>query len=157
MKKILFIIEDLKFGGVEASLVNLLNCIDFDAHDYSITLLMWGKHYDMLDGLKKDKHIKAAELSAGLLMEKMPGVEIAGFPVAFSNLPPERIAAIVSTLKDGIGDVFNSIMGVVTNKEKDTAKISEGLNALVAVEKELNSSISDSEALKNAMSSIKRG
>lgn len=106
---------------------------------------------------EKDKHIKAAELSAGLLMEKMPGVEIAGFPVAFSNLPPEKIAAIVSTLKDGIGDVFNSIMGVVTNKEKDTAKISEGLNALVAVEKELNPSISDSEALKNAMSSIKRG
>ena len=53
--------------------------------------------------------------------------------------------------------MFNSIMGVVTNKEKDTAKISEGLNALVAVEKELNPSISDSEALKNAMSSIKRG
>ena len=67
MKKILFIIEDLKFGGVEASLVNLLNCIDFDAHDYSITLLMWGKHYDMLDGLKKDKHIKVKILNTKTL------------------------------------------------------------------------------------------
>lgn len=30
MKKILFVIEDLKFGGVEVSLVNLLNSIDFE-------------------------------------------------------------------------------------------------------------------------------
>ena len=42
MKKVLFLIEDLKFGGAEVSLVNLLNSLDFENHNFSTVLLMWG-------------------------------------------------------------------------------------------------------------------
>lgn len=58
MKKILFLIEDLKFGGVEVSLVNLLNSIDFEKHDYEITVLMWGDRYDVLEKLETNPHLK---------------------------------------------------------------------------------------------------
>ena len=58
MKKILFVIEDLKFGGVEVSLVNLLNSIDFEEHNYSAVLLMWGKHYEIMSKLKKKPRVK---------------------------------------------------------------------------------------------------
>lgn len=58
MKKILFVIEDLKFGGVEVSLVNLLNSIDFEEHNYSVVLLMWGKHYEIMSKLKDNPRIK---------------------------------------------------------------------------------------------------
>ena len=58
MKKILFVIEDLKFGGVEVSLVNLLNSIDFEEHNYSAVLLMWGKHYEIMSKLKKNPRVK---------------------------------------------------------------------------------------------------
>lgn len=34
MKKVLFLIEDLKFGGAEVSLVNLLNSLDFENHNF---------------------------------------------------------------------------------------------------------------------------
>ena len=33
-KKIVFLIEDLKFGGVEVSLINLLNNAEFREHGY---------------------------------------------------------------------------------------------------------------------------
>lgn len=58
MKRILFVIEDLKFGGVEVSLVNLLNSIDFEEHNYSVVLFMWGKHYEIMSKLKDNPHIK---------------------------------------------------------------------------------------------------
>lgn len=103
---------------------------------------------------EKEKAVKASELSAGLLMEKMPNVNIAGIPLLAEKLPPEKIAAIISTLKDGIGSTYNSIIGVVTNKEKDTSKISNGLSALALIEKSLNPALSDQEALKKAMNSL---
>ena len=103
---------------------------------------------------EKEKAVKASELSAGLLLEKMPDVNIAGIPLLAEKLPPEKIAAIISTLKDGLGSTYNNIIGVVTNKEKDTSKISDGLSALALIEKTLDSSLTDQEALKRAMNSL---
>ena len=103
---------------------------------------------------EKEKHVKASELAAGLLMEKMPDVNIAGIPLLAVKLPPEKIAAIISTLKDGIGATYNNIIGVVTNKEKDTSKIADGLNGLALIEKKLDPALTDQEALKKAMNSL---
>lgn len=46
VKRILFVIEDLKPGGVEVSLVNLLNLLDFETHKFKVTVIMWGNHYE---------------------------------------------------------------------------------------------------------------
>ena len=54
MKKILFVIEDLKPGGVEVSLVNLLNLLDFETHKFKVTVIMWGNHYENI-GLDTNK------------------------------------------------------------------------------------------------------
>lgn len=67
MKKVLFLIEDLKFGGVEVSLVNLLNSLDFENHNFSAVLLMWGDHYEIMDSLKPNKHIKIKRIKTGFI------------------------------------------------------------------------------------------
>ena len=53
MKKILFLLEDLRYGGVEMSFVNLVNAID----GHKITLLTWGKE-DALSCKLKNKNIR---------------------------------------------------------------------------------------------------
>lgn len=67
MKKVLFLIEDLKFGGVEVSLVNLLNSLDFENHNFSVVLLMWGDHYEIMDFLQPNKHIKIKKIKTGFI------------------------------------------------------------------------------------------
>ena len=67
-KKIVFLIEDLKFGGVEVSLVNLLNSADFEKHGYEAVLIMWGKEYDVLDKLRDDSEVKILKVS-----DRFPG------------------------------------------------------------------------------------
>ena len=67
MKKVLFLIEDLKFGGAEVSLVNLLNSLDFENHNFSTVLLMWGDHYEIIDSLKPNKHIKVRRVRTGFI------------------------------------------------------------------------------------------
>lgn len=55
MKRILFLLEDLRFGGVEMSLINLVNALS----DCEITILTWGKKFDLLSKIKnKDVNIK---------------------------------------------------------------------------------------------------
>ena len=53
MKKVLFLIEDLKFGGAEVSLVNLLNSLDLGGYTNDRctghSAIFW--HYKMLQGL----------------------------------------------------------------------------------------------------------
>lgn len=58
MKKILFVIEDLKPGGVEVSLVNLLNLLDFETHKFKVTVIMWGNHYENIGLLRRNERIK---------------------------------------------------------------------------------------------------
>ena len=58
IKKILFIIEDLKPGGVEVSLVNLLNLLDFKTHNFRATVIMWGNHYENIGLLRQNERIK---------------------------------------------------------------------------------------------------
>lgn len=62
-KKIVFLIEDLKFGGVEVSLINLLNSAEFEKHGYEAILIMWGKEYDVLDKLSDDSVVKILKVS----------------------------------------------------------------------------------------------
>lgn len=57
-KKIVFLIEDLKFGGVEVSLINLLNNAEFREHGYEAVLVMWGSEYDLLDRLSDNSGVK---------------------------------------------------------------------------------------------------
>lgn len=58
MKKILFIIEDFRFGGVEVSLINLLNHIDYDKKDYQVSVITYGTEYDMLSKLHANNRVK---------------------------------------------------------------------------------------------------
>lgn len=70
MKKILFLIEDFRFGGVETSLINLLNSIDCKNKDYYITVLVWGDNDDVIDRLNRNSRIevkKAKSCMAELL------------------------------------------------------------------------------------------
>lgn len=103
---------------------------------------------------QEEKLLKASELSSGLILEKMPGVQLGSviemgsrFPQIFSA---EKIAAIVGTLKNGETS-FNNIVGALTNQEKDPAKYSDGLSGLVSIEKSLNPSLDDRQALKNVI------
>ena len=58
VKRILFVIEDLKPGGVEVSLVNLLNLLDFETHKFKVTVIMWGNHYENIGLLRRNERIK---------------------------------------------------------------------------------------------------
>ena len=60
-RKIVFLIEDLKFGGVEVSLINLLNSAEFEKHGYEAILIMWGKEYDVLNKLSDDSEVKVPQ------------------------------------------------------------------------------------------------
>ena len=62
-KKIVFLIEDLKFGGVEVSLINLLNSAEFEKHGYEAILIMWGSEYDILDRLNDNSGVKVSKVS----------------------------------------------------------------------------------------------
>ena len=62
-RKIVFLIEDLKFGGVEVSLINLLNSAEFEEHGYEAILIMWGKEYDVLNKLSDDSEVKILKVS----------------------------------------------------------------------------------------------
>lgn len=62
-RKIVFLIEDLKFGGVEVSLINLLNSAEFEKHGYEAILIMWGKEYDVLNKLSDDSEVKILKVS----------------------------------------------------------------------------------------------
>lgn len=67
MKKAVFLIEDLKFGGVENSLVNLLNNAKFNEHGYKAVLIMWGKQYDVLENLKSESGVKVKIVASSFL------------------------------------------------------------------------------------------
>lgn len=62
-RKIVFLIEDLKFGGVEVSLINLLNSAEFEKHGYEAILIMWDKEYDVLNKLSDDSEVKILKVS----------------------------------------------------------------------------------------------
>lgn len=56
MKHILFLLPDLRFGGVEASLINLINCIDYNK-GIKVTILMYGAHYDLISKITKNNSV----------------------------------------------------------------------------------------------------
>lgn len=105
---------------------------------------------------EEQKLLKASELSSGLLIEKMPGMNIESFPSTLAHFSPEKIAAIIDTLKDEKGETFSNIIGVITNKEKDTNKIENGILALVSVEKLLDPTLDDNQALTRALNSLQK-
>lgn len=63
MKNIVFVIEDFRFGGVEISLINLLNNIDFEKKDYNVVVLTYGTETDVLSKLNKNNRIKVKNVN----------------------------------------------------------------------------------------------
>lgn len=56
VKHILFLLPDLRFGGLEMSLINLINSIN-SIDQLKITILMYGTQYDLISKLKKNDSI----------------------------------------------------------------------------------------------------
>lgn len=106
---------------------------------------------------EKDKQLKAAELASGLLLEKYPDLSADTLQTILTvkDVPAEKIAAYIETLKDGKSDQLTNIAGVLTNTEKDTAKYGEGLNAMLSIEKTINPSIDEKQAQRNVMETIR--
>jgi len=60
-KKILFTTFDLNIGGIESSLVNLVNNIDYNKYD--VTVMLQLKRGDLLDRINKEVKVKDYNLS----------------------------------------------------------------------------------------------
>ncbi len=103
---------------------------------------------------ESDRNLKAVEISAGLLMEKYPGIDLTPVVVNAAKLSTARASAILDVLKNEGIEKYNNIVGVITNKEKDLDKFSDGVTSLANIEKKLDPSLSDREALKKAMQSV---
>lgn len=54
MKKILFLLEDFKYGGVETSFINLINSLEL-SNKCEIMLLTWGNDKSLIEKLDKNK------------------------------------------------------------------------------------------------------
>ena len=77
MTQIAFVIEDFRFGGVEVSLVNLLNSIDFEGRNYKATVISYGNRTDVLHRLQKKREIEILHVDSRILhfVEKvLPGI-----------------------------------------------------------------------------------
>lgn len=59
MKKILFVLKDMNVGGVEKSLISLLNEMDFD--EYKVTVLLLKNYGGFLDAIPNGVEVKVLE------------------------------------------------------------------------------------------------
>ena len=71
MKKLIFFANNLKIGGIETSIVNLLNYIDYNKYD--VTLVLEEKEGVLLNDINSNVHIKEYKLSKSsiVLLRKM--------------------------------------------------------------------------------------
>ena len=58
MKKILFVLKDMNVGGVEKSLISLLNEMDFD--EYKVTVLLLKNYGGFLDAIPNGVEVKSS-------------------------------------------------------------------------------------------------
>ena len=102
----------------------------------------------------EEKMAKALEVQANLLAEKAPELGVEDYLNLIANhmdyFTPERSTELGKLLLTESGAVVN-VAEVMNGTEKNPDKISEAYDTLAKVEKQIDPSISDNEALKRAM------
>ena len=102
----------------------------------------------------EEKMAKALEVQANLLAEKAPELGVEDYLNLIANhmdyFTPERSTELGKLLLTESGAVVN-VAEVMNGTEKNPDKISEAYDTLAKVEKQVDPTISDSEALKRAM------
>ena len=103
---------------------------------------------------EEDKIKKGMELSAGAIIESFNDFPIQDFCIEIGKNPeyftPEKMEEIAKLIKEN-GNYIPSILNYVNGTEKDELKLQKTIDTLVSVEKHVNPSISDKDALKNAL------
>lgn len=107
---------------------------------------------------EEEKIQKGMELAAGVTIEKYDGFPIQEFCVEVGKNPEyfteQRVGEIAKLLETD-GKYIPSILNYINGSEKDENKISETVKTLVGVEKSVNPSITDKDALKNVLQARK--
>ena len=102
----------------------------------------------------EEKMAKALEVQADLLAEKAPELGVEDYLNLIANhmdyFTPERSTELGKLLLTESGAVVN-VAEVMNGTEKNPDKISEAYDTLAKVEKQVDPTISDNEALKRAM------
>ena len=102
----------------------------------------------------EEKMAKALEVQANLLAEKAPELGVEDYLNLIANhmdyFTPERSTELGKLLLTESGAVVN-VAEVMNGTEKNPDKISEAYDTLAKVEKQIEPTISDNEALKRAM------
>lgn len=102
----------------------------------------------------EEKMAKALEVQANLLAEKAPELGVEDYLNLIANhmdyFTPERSTELGKLLLTESGAVVN-VAEVMNGTEKNPDKISEAYDTLAKVEKQVDPTISDNEALKRAM------
>lgn len=102
----------------------------------------------------EEKTAKGIELSTGVLLEKAPQLPIAEFANYLSNNPDllknySLVAGIFDLAKTNAAD-FSLAVKYMDGTEKNVEKKDAAIDILAGVQKSVNSSLSDSEAIKAA-------
>ena len=103
---------------------------------------------------EEEKIKKGMELASGATIEKYQEFPITDFCIAAGQNPEYFTDAKMKAIADLMqkdGQYVSSILNYVNGSEKDSAKIQSAVDALVNVEKNVNSGISDKEAYKNVL------
>ncbi len=102
----------------------------------------------------EEKMAKALEVQANLLAEKAPELGVEDYLNLIANhmdyFTPERSTELGKLLLTESGAVVN-VAEVLNGTEKNPDKIGEAYETLAKVEKQVDPTISDNEALKRAM------
>lgn len=102
----------------------------------------------------EEKMAKALEVQANLLAEKAPELGVEDYLNLIANhmdyFTPERSTELGKLLLTESGAVVN-VADVLNGTEKNPDKINEAYDTLAKVEKQIDPTISDNEALKRAM------
>ena len=102
----------------------------------------------------EEKMAKALEVQANLLAEKAPELGVEDYLNLIANhmdyFTPERSTELGKLLLTESGAVVN-VAEVLNGTEKNPDKIGEAYETLAKVEKQVDPTISDNEALKHAM------
>lgn len=103
---------------------------------------------------EEDKIKKGMELSAGIIIEKFDEFPIQEFCIAVGKNPNYFTEAKITEIGKLIkmdGQYIPKILNYINGNEKNTEKIKDIVGTLTSIEKKVNSSISDKDALKNVL------
>jgi Sec-independent protein translocase protein TatA len=103
---------------------------------------------------EEDKIKKGMELSTGVIIEEFDGFPIQDFCVTLGKNPEyftsEKMGEIAKLIKED-GKYISNILNYVNGTEKDELKLQKTIDALTSIDKHINPSISDKDALKNVL------